>query len=395
LEAAAPYEREEEISLMEVPICRPFYRGDEGGPLAEVIASGWVSQGPRVAEFERAFADRVGAAEAVATTSCTTAMTLALYASGVRPGDEVIVPSFSYIATANCIWHMGAVPVFVDIDPDTFNIDPVAAERAITPRTKAIMPVHQLGLPADMDAFVDIAKRHGLVLVEDAACAVGATYRSRPIGSIETSLACFSLDARKVITTGEGGMITLQDSDVAAYLRRLRHHAVSVSDLQRHGSNDVVIESYPERGWNLRMTDMQGALGLCQLEMLDEIRDARRVRAERYTEALAGIASLEPPVEPDYAERTWQSYAMRLTPAAEISRNELMGRLLADGISTRRGVMAIHEEPAYAQAGLSLPHTEAATRETLMLPLFPGLTFEQQDYVIDRVSAHLLALAAA
>jgi perosamine synthetase len=387
--------REEEIALMEVPIARPFFRGDEGGPLAEVVASGWVSQGPRVAEFEKVFAERVGAVDAVATTSCTTAMTLALHAAGVRPGDEVVVPSFSYIATANCIWHLGATPVFADIDPETFNLDPVAAEAAITERTTAIMPVHQLGLPADMDAFVDIANRHGLILVEDAACAVGATYRSRPIGSFEGSLACFSLDARKVITTGEGGVITVQDRDLAAYLRRLRHHAVSVSDLQRHGANDVVIESYPERGWNLRMTDMQGALGLCQLESLDEIREARRVRAERYTEALAHIPAFEPPFEPDHMERTWQSYAVRLTPEAGIGRTELMRRLLADGISTRRGVMAIHEEPAYRQDGLSLPHTEAATRETLMLPLYPGLTFEQQDFVIERVAAHAVSLAAA
>jgi perosamine synthetase len=389
----ALHERDSEESLMEVPIARPFFRGDEGGPLAEVIASGWVSQGPRVEAFEKAFAARVGAAEAVATTSCTTAMTLALYAYGVRPGDEVVVPSLSYIATANAVWHLGAIPVFADVDPLTHNLDPAAAERAITERTTAIMPVHQLGLPADMDPFIEMAERHGLVLVEDAACAVGATYRSRLIGSMG-SAACFSLDARKVITTGEGGMITLQDSDMAARLRRLRHHAVNVSDLARHGARDIVLESYPERGWNLRMTDMQGALGLCQLEILDEIREARRSRAERYTAAFEHIPYLEPPHEPDYAERTWQSYAVRLAPDAGIGRNELMRRLLHEGIATRRGVMAIHEEPAYSEPAVHLPVTEALTRETLMLPLFPALTLEQQDHVIDRVAAHLMALAA-
>lgn len=378
---------------MEVPIARPCFPGNEGEALAEVIASGWVSQGPRVQAFEEAFAERVGATEAVATTSCTTAMQLALYALGVRPGDEVIVPSLSYIATANCVWHCGATPVFADVDPLTYNLDPAAAERAITSRTTAIMPVHQLGLPADMDAFIEIAERHGLALVEDAACAVGATYRSRPIGSLGP-LACFSLDARKVITTGEGGMITLQDPEIAARLRRLRHHAVNLSDLARHGARDVVVEGYPERGWNLRMTDMQGAVGLCQLEALDYIREARRARAERYTAALERIPYLEAPFEPDYAERTWQSYQVRVAPGAPIGRTDLMRRLLEDGIATRRGVMAIHEEPAYFEDGVRLPHTEAAAEDCLMLPLFPDLTYEQQDHVIDRLATHLMALAA-
>ena len=250
---------------MEVPFARPYLRGDEGDAVGRVIASGWVSQGPRVREFEAAFAERVGAAEAVAVSNCTTALQLALHVCGVGPGDEVIVPSMSFIATANSVWQCGATPVFADVDPRTFNLDPEAAERAITSATKAIMPVHQLGLPADMDRFIELADRHGLVLVEDAACAIGATYRSRPIGSLGP-LTCFSLHPRKVITTGEGGMITLQDPEVAARLRQLRQHAMDVSDLARHGARDVVIESYPERGWNYRMTDMQAALGLCKLD---------------------------------------------------------------------------------------------------------------------------------
>jgi perosamine synthetase len=376
-----------------VPISRPYYKGHEGAVVADVIASGWVSQGPRVQAFETEFAAQVGAAEAVATTSCTTAMMLALHVLGVRPGDEVIVPSLSYIATANAVWHCGATPVFADIEPRTFNLDPEAAERAITRRTKAIMPVHQLGLPADMDAFIEIAERHGLALVEDAACAVGASYKSRPIGSLGP-LSCFSLDARKVLTTGEGGMVAAQDTAIATRLRQLRHHAVNVSDLARHGARDVVVESYPERGWNLRMTDMQAALGLCQLELLDEIRAARRRQAERYTVALEQIPYLEPPYDPDYADRTWQSYAVRVSAGAPVGRTELMRRLLADGISTRRGVMAIHQEPAYSDSRVRLPHTEAVARDSLMLPLFPGLADEQQEYVIDRLAAHFAAVAA-
>lgn len=379
--------------MTDIPITRPHLTGGEGAAVAEVIASGWVSQGPRVREFEQAFAARVGAAEAVATTSCTTALALALHACGVGPEDEVIVPSLSFIATANAVWHCGARPVFADIDPRTYNLDAEAAERAITARTKAIMPVHQVGLPADMDAFIALGKRHGVTIVEDAACAIGATYKGRPIGSLP-SLACFSLHPRKVITTGEGGMIAVQDVALADRLRRLRAHGMDTSDLARHTASDVIIETYPERGFNFRMTDMQAALGLCQLQELDWILERRRKLAQRYTAALQRIPHLEPPYEPPYAQRTWQSYCVRLAPGAPVERTELMRNLLRDGIATRRGVMAIHEEASYAGAAEQLPHTEAVTRETLMLPLFPALSEEQQDYVIDRLAANVLAQAA-
>jgi perosamine synthetase len=379
--------------MMDVPFSRPTLRGDEGDAVAKVIASGWVSQGPRVREFEAAFAERVGAAEAVAVSNCTTALQLALHVSGVGPGDEVIVPSMSFIATANSVWQCGATPVFADVDPRTFNLDPAAAERAITSRTKAVMPVHQLGLPADMDAFFALAERHGVALVEDAACAIGAHYKGRPIGSLGP-LACFSLHPRKVITTGEGGMITLQDRDVAARLRQLRQHAMDVSDLARHSARDVVIETYPERGWNYRMTDMQAALGLCQLELLDGILQERARLADRYTAAVERIPGLAPPYEPEYAERTWQSYAVTLTGDAPIGRTELMRRLLLDGVPTRRGVMAIHREPSYADPAVDLPQTDAASGRSLMLPLFAGLTDEQQDHVIACLSTHMAAVAA-
>ncbi len=380
--------------MSEIPFSKPTLRGDEGDAVAQVIASGWVSQGPRVREFEAAFAERVGAAEAVAVSNCTTALQLALHVSGVGVGDEVIVPSMSFIATANAVWQCGATPVFADVDPRTFNLDPEATEGMITSRTKAIMPVHQLGLPADMDRFFALADSYGLELVEDAACAIGARYRGRPIGSLGP-LACFSLHPRKVITTGEGGMIALQDSEVAARLRQLRQHAMDVSDLARHGARDVVIESYPERGWNYRMTDMQAALGLCQLELLDEIRAERQRLAERYTEAVERMPGLEPPYEPDYAERTWQSYAVTLADDAPIERNELMRLLLLDGVPSRRGVMAIHQERSYADPAVRLPQTEAASARSLMLPLFAGLTDEQQDRVIEGLARHVTAAVTA
>ena len=378
---------------MQVPFAKPHLTGREGALVADVIASGWVSQGPKVRAFEEAFAARVGAAEAVATTSCTTALQLALYVMGVGPGDEVVVPSLSFIATANSVWQCGATPVFADIDPQTYNLDPDAAERAITARTKVIMPVHQVGLPADMDRFLEIGRRHGVTIVEDAACAIGATYKGRRIGSMGP-LACFSLHPRKVITTGEGGMITLNDAAVAERLRKLRAHAMDVSDLARHAAKDVVIERYPERGWNSRMTDMQAQLGLCQLEELDWILERRRALAERYSAAIAHMPGLEAPFEPGYAVRTWQSYCVRVTGRCAVDRTELMRRLLHDGVPTRRGVMTIHEEPAYADANVSLPHSEAAAREVIILPLFADMTSEQQDHVLDRLATHAVSQAA-
>lgn len=372
---------------MDVPFARPYLAGGESAAVAEVIASGWLTQGPRVQEFERAFAARVGAAEAVATTNCTTALQLSLYVSGVGPGDEVIVPSLSFIATANAVWQCGATPVFADVDPATCNLDPAAVEEAITPRTKAVMPVHQVGLPADMDAFDELGARHGLTIVEDAACAIGAEHRGRPIGSLG-NLTCFSLHPRKVITCGEGGMIALQDPIAAERLRRLRQHAMDQSALARHAAEKVVVEHYPERGWNARMTDLQAAVGLRQLDALETILAERRRLAERYNELLDPIPTLAIPVEPAYARRTWQSYPVRVEPDAAITAAELMDELLQDGIATRRGIMAIHLEQSYQNAAGSLPHTEAAAREHVLLPLFPGLTDEQQDFVVDRLALH-------
>jgi dTDP-4-amino-4,6-dideoxygalactose transaminase len=371
-----------------VPFSRPFFSGNEEAALAEVIASGWVTQGPRVQAFETAFARRVGAGHAVAVTNCTSALHLALVVSGVGAGDEVIVPSLSFVATANAVRQCGAQPVFADVDSATYNLNPAAAAAAVTKRTRAIMPVHQIGLPADMDEFGALAETHGLVIVEDAAMALGATYRGRAVGSLET-LACFSFHPRKVLTTGEGGMITTPDAATADRLRRLRHHGMSVSDLERHGSEEVRFESYLEVGYNCRMTDLQAALGLCQLEVLDEALAARRRLARRYDDAVESWPHVEGPHEPDDRVHSFQSYAIRLTDSAPVSRDDLMQLLLVDGIATRRGVTAIHQEPAYAAPGVTLPATEAAAREALLLPLYPQMRDDDQDYVVERLDHHL------
>jgi len=369
---------------MTIPITRPFVGEEEAAAAAEAVRSGWLSQGERVERFERAVGDYVGARYAIATANCTTALHLALLVAGVRPGDEVICPSFSFIATANAIVHAGATPVFVDIEPDTYTIDPERVEPAITPRTSAIMPVDQIGLAADIPAIADIAHRHGLRVVEDAAPSLGASIGGRRVGSL-ARFTCFSFHPRKSITTGEGGMVTTDDEDAAAQLRRIRSHGASTSDLSRHRSGTVAIEEYRELGYNYRLTDVQAAIGLAQMAKLDRILQLRRDLALRYTALLrpdAQRGAVIPPIEPDGRCHTYQSYCVRLPCRGQ--RDHAMTALARQGIATRRGVMAIHLEPFYRHysTGTALIETERAAAETLLLPLFAGMTHEEQDSVV-------------
>jgi perosamine synthetase len=365
-----------------IPITRPFLGEEEVAAAAEVIRSGWLTQGEQVEKFEAAVARYVGAGRAVAVSNCTTALHLALVAAGIGPGDEVICPSFSFIATANAILHAGARPVFVDIDQRTYNIDPELIEAAITPRTKALMPVDQIGLAADIIVIRAIARRHGLKVIEDAAPSLGSMVGARRVGSLSDT-TCFSFHPRKSITTGEGGVITTDDPEVAGRLHSIRSHGASTSDLHRYRSKTVQFEEYRELGYNYRMTDIQAAIGLVQMRKLDSILAERRRLAARYGELLRHCEWLELPWEPPNRFHTYQSYCIRL--GAPESREAIMAEMAGRGIATRRGVMAIHLEPFYQSMfpGVSLPVTERCSAETILLPLFPGLTDDEQQLVVE------------
>jgi dTDP-4-amino-4,6-dideoxygalactose transaminase len=376
-----------------IPVAKPWLGRAEADAAARAILSGWVTQGPEVAAFEREFAAVVGAAHACAVSNGTTALHLALLAVGVGPGDEVITASHSFIATANAIRHCGAVPVFVDIERATYNLDPRGLGAALSPRTKAILAVHQIGLPCDLRAIQDFARPRGLPVVEDAACAVGGEIlwdgRWERIGRPHGDIACFSFHPRKLVTTGDGGMITTANAEWDRRFRLWRQHGMSVPDAVRHGSREVVFEEYLEVGFNYRMTDVQAAMGREQLRRLPAMIERRRAQAARYGELLKAIPGLERPEPPAWARPNWQSYCVRL-PAGTDQR-AVMQALLDDGISTRRGVMCAHREPAYAgpiwRAAGPLVESERAQDAAIILPLHHEMTDEDQARVVGQLGA--------
>ena len=364
-----------------IAFSRPYLGNAEEAGVVEALRSGWIVGGDRLAEFERRFASECGVAHAVAVTSWTTGAFLVLKAWGVGPGDEVIVPSLTFIASVNVIRHVGATPVFAEIEPATFNIDPTDVARKVTSRTKAILPVDQIGLPCDIDAINALAKQHGLRVLDDAACAFGSLNRERPVGSLAEA-SVFSLHARKVITTGEGGMIVTDDGPFARRLRILRHQGMSLSDLTRHSMRPTVFETYPEIGYNFRMTDLQAALGLKQLDRLGEILQGRRKVAETYNRAFAGHPLLSPPHVPESLRPNWQSYQVVIRAGSPLGQTTIMDRLYDLGVPTRRGVMASHREAPYLDSRNVLPVTEWVASNTLQLPMHPGLTQAQLDRIV-------------
>jgi dTDP-4-amino-4,6-dideoxygalactose transaminase len=370
-----------------IPVMRPWLGQEEADAAAEAVLSGWVAQGPRVREFEDQFALRSGAAHGVAVSSCTAGLHLALVALGIGPGDEVIAPSLSFVATVNAVGYVGATAVFADVDLITQNLTPDTIRPLLTPATRAVILVHQAGVPADIDAVHLLCDPLGIEVVEDAACAVGATYRGAEIGS-HSSLVTFSFHPRKILTTGEGGMVVTSRQDWATRLRQLREHGMSASAAERHASGSAALEQYLEQGFNYRMTDLQAAVGLVQLRRLDTVIRRRRELAARYRELLTPLAGLVMAADPPWGTTNYQSFWVLLPDDFPIGRNQLLEDLASQGISARRGIMASHLEPAYAgHPRPDLPVTERLTRQSLILPLYHELTEQDQDRVVGAVLA--------
>ncbi len=371
------------MSMKVIPVAKPYMTELEAKAAYNTILSGWITQGPRVQELEEKFALYTGAKHAVAVSNCTTALHLAMIVSGINKGDEVICPSMSYIATANSIKYVGAKPVFAEIDPRTFNLSLEDAERKITPQTKAILLVHQIGMPADIDGFQALARKRNLKIIEDAACAVGSAYKGKKIGS-HSELVCFSFHPRKVISTGDGGMITTNNEQYHNRLKLLRQHGMSINDRVRHESAKVLFEEHLEIGYNYRMTDIQAAIGIQQLEKLDWIIEERRKIAHRYHEGLANIDCIALPLEQNGYRSNYQSYSVYLKASCRVSRNELMQKLLDRGISTRRGVMTTHREIAYSSENHPpLDISEHASDQNIILPLYVPMEPADIEFVID------------
>jgi perosamine synthetase len=342
---------------------RPDVGADEIAAVVAVLRSGNLVQGEQVAAFEASLAGYVGVRHAVATSSGTAALHLTLLALGIGPGDEVVVPDFTHPATANVVERIGARAVLVDIDLATYNVDVEDMRRAITPRTRAVMPVHLFGFPAAMDAVQAMAQEHGLPIVEDAACALGASYRGRRCGTLGRA-ACFSFHPRKVITTGEGGMVTTDDDTLAASLRMLRSHGAVPAAPGRL--------RFEAAGLNYRMTDFQAALGLVQMSRLDTLLLRREAIAEMYTEHLAAESLVHVPRPAADSRPVWQSYVVRLE--AGIDRDRIQRRMAAAGVETTIGTYALSAEPAYASRAAACPHSIEAAGATLSLPMHTGLS---------------------
>jgi dTDP-4-amino-4,6-dideoxygalactose transaminase len=384
---------------MNIPIARTSLLESEIQSVMEPLLSGWLVQGPKVREFEDKWSAFTGVKHSIAVTSCTTGLHLSLAAMGIQPGDEVIVPAFTWIATANVVEHLGAKVVFCDIDLDTFNLDVSKLESLLTPKTKAILPVHLFGMAADMEPINDFAQAHKLWVVEDAACGFGSRYEGQHVGTLGHT-GVFSFHPRKAITTGEGGMITTQDDELAAKLRRLRDHGAAMSDLQRHlGARPYLLADHPDAGYNQRMTDLQAALGSAQMDRAQAIVQERQALAQRYDQAFSDLPWLRTPVHRQGYEHGYQSYPCLFQPESitpdsvayvNEKRNAWMDRLQQAGISTRPATHAVHMltfyRYKYKLKPTDFPNAFAANDCSISLPLFHGMTLDEQDYVIEQVT---------
>jgi len=373
----------------QIQISLPSTGDDEWQATREPLTTGWLTQGPKVAQFEKNFGDLHRVKHSLATTSCTTALHLILAAMGIGPGDEVIVPSFTWIATANVVLYCGATPVLVDVDRQTYNIDPVDVARKLSPRTKAVIAVHLFGLCADMDALKAVLPA-GVPIIEDAACAAGASYKGANAGGLGLA-AAFSFHPRKSITTGEGGMVTTNDDRLAQVADMLRNHGASISEEQRHkGPRPYLLAEFNLLGFNYRMTDLQGAVGIVQLAKLTRFVAERDEWAAWYARELASVAWLRMPQRPVHGRHAWQAFVTYVDPAtAPMTRNEIMEQLQRQGISTRPGTHAIHLLRYYRdRLGVKaddLPGARDCDAQTMAIPLHNRMVADDYRYVVEAI----------
>ncbi len=373
-----------------IPIGLPSMGIEEWEATKEPIMSGWITQGPKVKEFERLFAERHQVKHAYAVSNCTTALHLALIACGVGPGDEVIVPAFTWVSTANAVMYCNAKPIFVDIDLDTFNLDLNQIASKITPKTKAIIPVHLFGLCADTSYIKQNFPQ--LMIIEDGACAAGSALQGRPAGGLG-HIGCFSFHPRKSVTTGEGGMMTTDDDELAGVLDKLRNHGASISEEQRHhGPKPYILSAFDMVGYNYRMTDIQGAVGIVQLKKLDMFIDERQKWAEYYEEGLKDIPWLTTPKVPKGYKHGWQSYVTLIDEKiSPFKRNEIMEILQQNGISTRPGTHAVHMLGVYADMfnikPSDYPNAFIADQLSISIPIHNRMVKEDFDYIISAIKA--------
>lgn len=371
---------------MEYPVMRTYFDENEIRYLRECLDSGWVTQGPFVKRFEALFAERHGVSHALAATSCTAALHMAVLALDIGPGDEVIVPAFTWVTSAHCAEYAGAKVVFADIDIDTYNIDPLEIEKRITPRTKAIVAVHLFGLSAPMDEILAIAEQHNLRVIEDAACAVGSFYQGKNVGSLG-DIGCFSFHPRKVITTGEGGMVTTVHDDLAKKVQRLRNHGATGPRSDIPVDKAYHMGTFNELGYNLRMSDIQAAVGVAQMAKLDMLLDERKRLADQYSELLSDSVNLVLPKVGKGCGHTYQSFVVRIADGDGEHRNRIMDILTDKGIQTRPGTHAVHRLGYYVEKYNLDPemYPKACTAEdtTITLPMFHDMTLENQSFIVD------------